>query len=57
MTPLELLARIAAILPPPRFPLIRFHGVLDRLGILHETATAARAREATDDEARDDDHT
>jgi hypothetical protein len=28
MTPLELLARIAAILPPPRFPLIRFHGVL-----------------------------
>jgi len=28
MTPLELLARIAAILPPPRFPLLRFHGVL-----------------------------
>ena len=28
MEPLELLARIAAILPPPRFPLVRFHGVL-----------------------------
>jgi len=28
MTALELLARIARILPPPRFPLIRFHGVL-----------------------------
>ncbi|HVH43164.1 MAG TPA: transposase [Labilithrix sp.] len=28
MTPLELLARIAAILPAPYFPLIRFHGVL-----------------------------
>jgi hypothetical protein len=28
MAPLELLARIAAILPPPRFPLTRLHGVL-----------------------------
>jgi len=28
MTPLELLARIAAILPPPRYPLTRYHGVL-----------------------------
>ena len=28
MTPVELLARIAAILPPPRFPLTRLHGVL-----------------------------
>jgi hypothetical protein len=28
MTALELLARIAAILPPPRFPLTRVHGVL-----------------------------
>jgi hypothetical protein len=28
LTPLELLARIAAILPPPRFPLTRMHGVL-----------------------------
>lgn len=27
MTPLELLARIAALVPPPRHPLIRFHGV------------------------------
>jgi hypothetical protein len=28
MTAIELLARIAAILPPPRFPLTRVHGVL-----------------------------
>src|SRR5262249_951484 len=27
LTPLELLARIAALIPPPRFPLTRFHGV------------------------------
>jgi hypothetical protein len=27
MTPLEFLARLAALVPPPRFPLIRFHGV------------------------------
>jgi hypothetical protein len=28
MTPLELLARLSAIIPPPRFPLVRYHGVL-----------------------------
>jgi hypothetical protein len=28
MTPLETLARLAAIVPPPRYPLLRFHGVL-----------------------------
>lgn len=28
MTPLEFLARLAALLPPPRHPLVRFHGVL-----------------------------
>ena len=28
MTPLELLARLAALVPPPRYPLTRFHGVL-----------------------------
>jgi len=27
MTPLELLARLAALLPPPRHPLVRYHGV------------------------------
>lgn len=26
MTPLELLARVAALVPPPRHPLVRFHG-------------------------------
>jgi len=28
MTPVEFLARAAALLPPPRFPLVRYHGVL-----------------------------
>ena len=28
MTPLEFLARRAALIPPPRYPLLRFHGVL-----------------------------
>jgi hypothetical protein len=28
MTPLEILARLAALIPPPRYPLVRFHGVL-----------------------------
>src|SRR5581483_180296 len=28
MTPVELLARISALIPPPRYPLVRYHGVL-----------------------------
>jgi hypothetical protein len=28
MTPIETLARLAAIVPPPRYPLLRFHGVV-----------------------------
>jgi len=28
MTALEFLARLAAIIPPPRYPLLRYHGVL-----------------------------
>jgi hypothetical protein len=28
MTPLEFLARLAALIPPPRRPLVRFHGVI-----------------------------
>jgi hypothetical protein len=28
MTPLEFLARLSALVPPPRFPLLRYHGVL-----------------------------
>jgi hypothetical protein len=28
MAPVELLARMAAIVPPPRHPLVRYHGVL-----------------------------
>ena len=28
MQPIELLARLSALVPPPRHPLIRFHGVL-----------------------------
>ncbi len=28
MTPLERLARLSSLIPPPRFPLLRYHGVL-----------------------------
>ncbi len=28
MTPVELLARLAALIPPPRYPLVRYHGVV-----------------------------
>jgi len=28
MTPLEFMARASALIPPPRFPLVRYHGVL-----------------------------
>jgi hypothetical protein len=28
MTSIELLARLSALLPPPRYPLTRYHGVL-----------------------------
>ena len=28
LTPLDLLARIEALVPPPRYPLVRYHGVL-----------------------------
>jgi hypothetical protein len=28
MTPLEFLARLSALIPPPRYPLVRYHGVL-----------------------------
>jgi hypothetical protein len=28
MTPVEFLARLAALVPPPRYPLVRYHGVL-----------------------------
>jgi Putative transposase len=27
MTPVELLARLSALVPPPRYPLVRYHGV------------------------------
>ena len=28
MTPLDFMARLASLIPPPRYPLLRFHGVL-----------------------------
>jgi hypothetical protein len=28
MTPLDFLARLSALIPPPRYPLVRYHGVL-----------------------------
>ena len=52
MTPLEALARLAAIVPPPRYPLLRFHGVLAprhrwRARIVPQPPSPAKACKAT----------
>jgi hypothetical protein len=56
MTPLELLARLSALIPPPRYPLVRYHGVLaprsswrrDVVPKAPTTAACAGARTATE---------
>jgi len=52
MTPLEALARLAAIVPPPRYPLLRFHGVLAprhrwRARVVPQPPSPAKACKAT----------
>jgi putative transposase len=52
MTGVELLARLSALIPPPRYPLVRFHGVLAprsswrRHVVPRPTATAPRRERA-----------
>jgi hypothetical protein len=41
MTPVELLARLAALVPPPRFPLLRYFGVLAPWTQSHTSSCAA----------------
>ena len=52
MTPIETLARLAAMVPPPRYPLLRFHGVLAprhrwRARVVPRPPTAARTAACT----------
>jgi hypothetical protein len=62
MTPLELLARLAALVPPPRYPLLRYHGVLaprsawrcDVVPRVPKAATGCEARPASDARKPDD---
>jgi len=61
MTPVEFLARIAALIPPPRYPLVRFHGVLAprhrwRARVVPQVPEAWRRRRCAegDNEAREE---
>jgi hypothetical protein len=58
MTPLETLARLAALIPPPRYPLVRFHGVLGprsawRKGVVPKPRTYATCEHRRDREVRE----
>jgi len=46
MTPVECLARISALIPPPRYPLTRFHGVLAPRHKLRRLVVPQRAAKA-----------
>ena len=48
MTPVECLARISALIPPPRYPLTRFHGVLAPRHKLRRLVAAAASRKNQD---------
>ena len=48
MTPVECLARISALIPPPRYPLTRFHGVLAPRHKLRRLVAAATSRKNQD---------
>jgi hypothetical protein len=51
MTPVQCLARIAAIIPPPRFPLLRFAGVLASKSSWRSAVVAMRPASANGTEA------
>jgi hypothetical protein len=48
MSPLELMQRLAALVPPPRLHLIRFHGVLAPHAKLRAAIVASPAQQATE---------
>jgi Putative transposase/Transposase zinc-binding domain len=54
MTGLDILARLAALIPPPRYPLVRFHGVLGprsawRKDVVPKPRTLAACEQASRD--------
>jgi len=51
LTPMQFLARIAALIPPPRFPLLRFAGVLAPNSALRPHVVSMRAATQGDDAA------
>jgi len=52
MTPVQCIARIASLLPPPRFPLLRFAGVLASRSSWRRAVVAMRPAPASVDEPR-----
>ena len=52
MTPLELLARLAALVPPPRYPLTRFHGVQPSFDAAGRTEIVRSPTDPGDDRPR-----
>src|SRR6202795_2404001 len=48
MSPLELMQRLAALVPPPRLHLIRFHGVLAPHATLRAAVVPSPAHNATE---------
>lgn len=48
MSPLEFMQRLAALVPPPRLHLIRFHGVLAPNGKLRREIIPTSVEEATE---------
>ncbi len=55
MTPLAFLQRVAALVPRPRLPFIRFHGVLAPNAALHSQIVPGEADPATDTAHEDGD--
>jgi Putative transposase len=56
MTPIEMMARLAALIPPPRYPLVRFHGVLGpRSAWRKDVVPRPRPSGACQRDPRDDD--
>jgi hypothetical protein len=45
MTPIEFMARLAALVPPPRFPLVRYHGTLAPHFAAAQSRDSARDRD------------
>jgi hypothetical protein len=49
LEPLELLEKLAALVPPPRFHLVRYHGILGPCASARDRVVPARGVAATED--------